>query len=182
MPETKGSQMTPTLRRIVLTIAGLVLGASAAMAQPTAGSTLLGTFDAWEAYKGNDNGRGSVCYVVSQPQTKEPATVKRDAVYFLITSWPGQKVANEPSVIIGYPFKERSEATVQVGSDKFQFFTKDDGAWLASRDDESKLITALRSAAELTVKGMSRRGTLTTDTYSLKGISAALDKAAEGCK
>jgi hypothetical protein len=29
---------------------------------------------------------------------------------------------------------------------------------------------------------MSKRGTLTTDTYSLKGISAALDKASEGCK
>jgi hypothetical protein len=151
------------------------------MAQP-AGSTLLGNFEAWEAYKGNDNGRGAVCYVVSQPATKEPAAAKRDAVYFLITSWPGQKVANEPSILIGYPFKEGSEATVQVGSDKFQFFTKDDGAWLAKREDEQRLITALRSAGDLTVKGVSRRGTLTTDTYSLKGISAALDKAAEGCK
>lgn len=173
--------MTPPFRWIALTVAGLAFGTSVALAQP-AGSTLLGTFEAWEAYKGTDNGRGSVCYVVSQPQTKDPATAKRDAVYFLITSWPSQKVSNEPSVIIGYPFKERSEATVQVGSDKFQFFTKDDGAWLASRDDETKLIAAMRSAGELTVKGMSRRGTLTTDTYSLKGISAALDKAAEGCK
>ena len=40
----------------------------------------------------------------------------------------------------------------------------------------------MRAQGELTVKGMSRRGTLTTDTYSLKGISAALDKLAEGCK
>jgi len=157
------------------------MGAGAALAQP-AGSTPLGTFDAWETYKGNDGGRGSVCYVVSQPTAKEPATAKRDSIYFLITSWPGQKVTNEPSVIIGYPFKERSEASVQVGSDKFQFFTKDDGAWLASRDDESKLIAAMRSGSEMTVKGVSRRGTLTTDTYSLKGISPALDKAAEGCK
>ena len=174
--------MTPTLRRTFLTAIGIAIACgAAAMAQP-AGSTLLGNFEAWEAYKGNDNGRGAVCYVVSQPQPKEPATAKRDAVYFLITSWPGQKVTNEPSVIIGYAFKEHSEATVQVGSDKFQFFTKDDGAWLASREDEQKLITALRSASELTVKGMSKRGTLTTDTYSLKGISAALDKAVEGCK
>ena len=105
-----------------------------------------------------------------------------DAVYFLITSWPGQKVNNEPSIIIGYAFKPGTEATVQVGSDKFQFFTKDDGAWLASREDEQKLIAAMRAAAEVTVKGMSKRGTLTTDTYSLKGISGALDKAAEGCK
>jgi hypothetical protein len=34
----------------------------------------------------------------------------------------------------------------------------------------------------MTVKGFSKRGTLTTDTYSLKGVSPALDKVAEGCK
>ena len=158
------------------------MACGAALAQPTAGATLLGTFENWEAYKGTDGGRGSVCYAVSQPQTKDPATAKRDAIYFLITSWPGQKVNNEPSIIIGYAFKPGTEATVQVGSDKFQFFTKDDGAWLASREDEQKLITAMRAAAEVTVKGMSKRGTLTTDTYSLKGLSGALDKAAEGCK
>jgi hypothetical protein len=181
MSQTKGSQMIATFRRILFVLAGLALGTAAAIAQP-AGSALLGTFDAWETYKGNDNGRGAVCYAVSQPTVKEPATAKRDSIYFLITSWPGQKVTNEPSVIIGYPFKERSEVTVQIGSDKFQFFTKDDGAWLASRDDEAKLITAMRSGSEMTVKGVSRRGTLTTDTYSLKGISPALDKASEGCK
>ena len=174
--------MTPIHRRILLTFAGLALGAGAALAQPTAGATLLGTFDNWEAYKGTDGGRGSVCYAVSQPQTKDPATAKRDPIYFLVTTWPGQKVADEPSIIIGYAFKPGTEATVQVGSDKFQFFTKDDGAWLLSRDDEKKLIAGLRSASELTVKAMSKRGTLTTDTYSLKGVSAALDKAAEGCK
>src|SRR6185436_18849828 len=59
MPQTKGSQMTPTLRRILFTFAGLAMAAGAAMAQP-AGSTLLGTFDAWETYKGNDGGRGAV--------------------------------------------------------------------------------------------------------------------------
>jgi hypothetical protein len=174
--------MIPTLRRTLFTLAGLALAGGAALAQPTAGATLLGTFDNWETYKGSDGSRGAVCYAVSQPQTKEPATAKRDPIYFLITTWPGQKVSNEPSIIIGYPFKEKSEATVQVGSDKFQFFTKDDGAWLLKREDEAKLIAALRSGSEFTVKGISKRGTLTTDTYSAKGITPALDKAAEGCK
>jgi hypothetical protein len=174
--------MTPTLRRTLLTFAGFALACGAALAQPTPGATLLGNFENWEAYKGVDGARGSVCYAVSQPQSKEPASAKRDPIWFLISTWPTQKVVNEPSIIIGYSFKEGTEATVQVGSDKFQFFTKDDGAWLMKREDEQRLVTALRSAGDLTVKGVSKRGTLTTDTYSLKGISAALDKAAEGCK
>src|SRR5262249_53884016 len=148
----KGSQMTSTFRQTLLSFAGFALTCGAAFAQPTAGANLLGTFDQWEAYKGADGGHGSVCYAVSQPQTKDPATAKRDPIYFLISTWPGQKVSNEPSVIIGYAFKPGSEATVQVGSDKFQFFTKDDGAWLASRDDETKLISAMRANGELTVK------------------------------
>ena len=171
--------MIAPLGRIVLAVLAVCFGAAAASAQ--SGPTLLGTFDAWEAYKTSDN-RGAVCWAVTQPQTKEPASAKRDPIYFLITTWPKQGIANEPSVVIGYQFKETSEATVQVGSDKFAFFTKADGAWLQSKQDEQRLITAMRGASDMTVKGFSKRGTLTTDTYSLKGISAALDKLAEGCK
>ena len=134
-----------------------------------------------KAYKTTD-GRGPVCYAISAPKAKEPASAKRDAIYFLITSWPKASIANEPSVIIGYQFKDASKATVQVGSDKFEFFTKADAAWMLTGPDEQRLISGMRTASEMTVKGFSKRGTLTTDTYSLKGISAALDKAAEGCK
>jgi hypothetical protein len=171
------------LRVIGIAALGLMAGVSAAFAQ-AAGPTLLGTSDAWEAYKTDDttNKRGAVCYAVTQPQTKEPAAAKRDPIYFLITTWPKAKIDSEPSVVIGYQFKEGAEATVQVGSDKFTFFTRADGAWMQSNADEKRLIAAMRGASEMTVKGISKRGTLTTDTYSLKGLSLALDKVAEGCK
>lgn len=174
--------MTLILRLIAIAAFGLFAGAAAALAQ--SGPTLLGTFEAWEAYKTEDtnNNRGAVCYAVTQPQTKEPATAKRDPIYFLITTWPKAKITNEPSVVIGYQFKEGAQATVQVGSDKFNFFTKADGAWLQEKEQEQRLITAMRGNSEMTVKGMSKRGTLTTDTYSLKGLSVTLDKVAEGCK
>jgi hypothetical protein len=169
-----------SLGRIALSTIGLGFCITSALAQG-ASPSLLGTFDDWEAYKTNDT-RGAVCYAISAPKAKEPASAKRDPIYFLVTTWPKANIAHEPSVIIGYQFKDTSKATVQVGSDKFEFFTKADGAWLPTGSDEQRLITAMRSASELTVKGFSKRGTLTTDTYSLKGISAALDKAAEGCK
>lgn len=177
--QAKVVSMSLMFRRVGIATVALAATIGAAAAQP--GPTLLGTSDAWEAYKNND-GRGAVCWAVSQPQTKEPATAKRDPIYFLITTWPKASIANEPSVVIGYQFKDGATATVEVGSDKFSFFTKADGAWLQSKQDEQRLITALRGAGEMRVKGISKRGTLTTDTYSLKGISVALDKAAEGCK
>ncbi len=171
--------MSLTFARVGFAAVALAAGMGIASAQQS--PTLLGSQDAWEAYKNND-GRGAVCWAVSQPQTKEPAAAKRDPIYFLITTWPKAAIANEPSIVIGYQFKEGANATVEVGSDKFTFFTKADGAWLQSKQDEQRLVTAMRGAGEMRVKGISKRGTLTTDTYSLKGISAALDKVAEGCK
>ncbi len=171
--------MFPILGRIA--VATFALSACLAAASAQTGPTLLGTHDAWEAYK-NTDGRGTVCWAVTQPQSKEPATAKRDPIYFIITTWPKQKINNEPSVVIGYQFKDASQATVEVGSDKFNFFTKADGAWLQDKAEEQRLIAAMRGAGEMTVKGISKRGTLTTDTYSLKGLSVALDKVTEGCK
>lgn len=170
--------MFAPLCRIAIATLGLCAAGSVALAQP--GPALLGKFESWEAYKTTD-GRGAVCYVVTQPGAKDPPTAKRDPIYFMITSWPTAKIANEPSIVIGYQFKDASQATVEIGSDKFSFFTKADGAWLNGKD-EARFITAMRGASEMTVKGFSKRGTLTTDTYSLAGISAALDKMAEGCK
>jgi len=40
----------------------------------------------------------------------------------------------------------------------------------------------MKGGTSLIVKGTSSRGTLTTDKYSLLGISAALDKIGEACK
>ncbi|MFN9544124.1 MAG: Invasion associated locus B family protein, partial [Alphaproteobacteria bacterium] len=71
---------------------------------------------------------------------------------------------------------------VEVGSDTGAFVTQAEGAWLNSAPDEARRGAAMRASGGLTGRGRSRRGTLTTDTYSLKGISAALDKLAEGCK
>jgi len=168
------------LGRLALAAVGATALAFAAQAQATT-PTQLGAFGDWEAFKATD-ARGTVCYVISAPKTKEPATARRGQIHFMVSSWPGASIANEPSIMIGYPFKDGSTATVEVGTDSFEFFTKEDGAWLNTGPDEGRLVSAMRASGELTVKGMSRRGTLTTDTYSLKGISAALDKLAEGCK
>ena len=42
-------------------------------------------------------------------------------------------------------------------------------------------LEALRKAPEVTVKGVSAKGTASSDTFSLKGLSQALDKVAQNC-
>jgi invasion protein IalB len=141
----------------------------------------IGTFGDWVAYsyKAADT---KVCYVSSSPKGSEPKTVKRDPAFFLVTHMPGRKVRGEVSTIIGYPFKKETNAELLIHEAKFTLFTNADGAWADTTATEKEIVTAMKSGSTLKVKGTSWRGTQTTDTYSLSGISAALAAIDKACK
>jgi hypothetical protein len=144
----------------------------------------LGTFQSWTAFI-NGTGDNKSCYVIARPQSSEPAKAKRDPIAFLVTDWPARKAKGEPEVVPGYQYKDSSVVTAQVGSDKFDFFTKNDGgeggAWVKKTADEQRLVAALRANGQMVVTGISKRGTMTHDTYSLGGVSDALDKIHAAC-
>jgi invasion protein IalB len=90
-------------------------------------------------------------------------------------------VVNEVSVKMGYPFAAGAKVTATVGTAKFELFTKDEGAFVEKPDMETKLIDAMKTASSMKIEGKSARGTATSDTYSLDGLSDALDRAAKEC-
>lgn len=141
--------------------------------------TKLNQFDAWAAYS-YKSGANTVCYVLSVPLTSEPATVKHGDNFFLVSKRPGQ-TSFEPQFMAGYPLKPNSKVVVTVDGKTFEFFTKDSSAWLESNSAETQIVAAMRAGSNLTVKAVSSRGTNTAYTYSLKGITAALN-AAQKCK
>ncbi|HWU27360.1 MAG TPA: invasion associated locus B family protein [Rhizomicrobium sp.] len=171
------------LQRLVIA-AAVAAGTLAARPALADAPQPLGDFKSWSAFA-SGAGDDKVCYVLSKPKLSEPSKVKRDAVYFLINDWPGRKAKSEPEIMPGYLFKDGSKVTAEVGPDKFEFFTKNEGtsggAWIEQQSDESRLIEAMRRGAEIIVRGESKRGTKTQDTYSLAGLSDALDKAHGAC-
>jgi hypothetical protein len=148
-------------------------------AQPT----LLGQFADWGAYTASPGGR-KVCFALARPGSSQtsPAGRPRDPAHIFISTRPADQVKDEVSLIIGYTFKDKSNATVEVGSTKFNLYTERDGAWISNAPDETRLIEAMRRGSELVVKGTSARGTQTTDNFSLKGIGQALDRVAQECR
>ncbi|MGL6181779.1 MAG: invasion associated locus B family protein, partial [Aestuariivirga sp.] len=60
--------------------------------------------------------------------------------------------------------------------------TNADGAWADKPETEKKIVSAMKNGKVLKISGTSWRGTATTDTYSLEGISAALAKIDDACK
>jgi len=176
-----------SLRGISLFIAGLGAAAfvsSAAVGQaPTAGATLLGQYGDWGAYTASPGGK-KVCFALAKPSSSStnPPNRPRDPAWLFISTRPAEKVKEEVSVIIGYPFKANSDATVEVGGSTFAMYTQNDGAWIKNAAEEARLVEAMRKGSDVTVKGESGRGTKTTDTFSLKGISQALDRTAQECR
>jgi hypothetical protein len=153
--------------------------AAAAGAQPH----LLGQYGDWGAYTANPGGR-KVCFAIARPAKSEthPPNRPRDPTYLFVSSRPAEKVKDEVSVIFGYGFKPSTDATLDVGGASFAMYTQNDGAWIKNAAEEAKLVESMRKASDLTIKGASARGTSTTDVYSLKGLSQALDRVNKECQ
>ncbi|HEY6255838.1 MAG TPA: invasion associated locus B family protein [Xanthobacteraceae bacterium] len=146
--------------------------------------TLLGQYGDWGAYTATMRDGRKVCFSIAKPKSAQtnPAGRKRDPAYAFVADRPAENVRNEVSVIIGYPFKASTDAAAEIGSDKFAMYTLNDGAWIKNVAEEARMVDAMRKGSDLTVKGVSRQGTESTDQYSLKGLSQAVDRAAQECK
>lgn len=142
--------------------------------------TQIKQFDVWGAYS-YKSGNGKVCYVLSVPTQMQPSSVNHGDNFFLVTQKPGQNVSFEPQFMAGYDLKANSKVTVTIGSRSFNMFVNGKSGWMENAAEEPQLIAAMRGGADMVVKAQSQRGTNTTYTYSLKGISAALN-AVQNCK
>jgi len=126
---------------------------------------------------------GKVCYVltVPKPSSMKPANVDHGDMFFFVSQRPGQAVSFEPQFIAGYALREGSKVSVSIGNKKFTMFTKGKSAWVENAAEEPQLIAAMKGGSDMQVQAQSGRGTKTSYSFSLKGISAALDSIT-GCK
>jgi invasion protein IalB len=61
-------------------------------------------------------------------------------------------------------------------------YSQGDGLWIKNAAEEERMVEAMRKSADLVVKGISSKGTETTDTFSLKGLAQALDRISQDCR
>ena len=156
---------------------------AAAAAAGGAEPTLIGQFGTWGAYTATPNGR-KVCFALAKPSSSKtnPPNRPRDPAYAFVSTRPAEKVVNEVSIMIGYALKPGSESSLEVGGSAYAMYTQGDGLWIKNAAEEEQMVSAMRKSAEVTVKGVSAKGTETTDVFSLKGLSQALDRLAQDCK
>lgn len=165
----------------VLKLAALAVTVSLTLATVAQAETNLGSFSNWTAWEDSDPS-GKICYISAEPNDWQPRNVNRDPIHFLVTHQKGTKVHNEVSTIIGYPFDTKIVASATIDGKSYDMITDKSHGWLAVEASNAAFVGAMKAGAELTVVGTSKRGTRTTDTYSLKGVTAAMAKIDSACK
>ena len=118
------------------------------------------------------------CFIGSLPTFLDiPKGKKRGESYILI-----YRINKDPEAIIqinsGYPYKDKEPVEFKIDKKIYEFYTEDDSAWT---NNDKEIIYAMKKGVDLTITGISKRGTKTMDTYSLIGFTTAYNKLAKDC-
>ena len=141
--------------------------------------TPVGTFGDWGAFTAQ--GKGKTCYALAQPRDRTPGALKREAAYVFISNRPGENVRNEVSIIMGFAMKDNSDAKAEINGTTFDLICKGANAWVKNAAREGEFVDAMRRGSKLVIKASSIKGNVTTDSYSLAGLSDALARVQKDC-
>ena len=130
----------------------------------------------WTLIKDND-----WCYIGSLPIKSDlPETKKRGESYILVYKIIGSD-DNIVQVEAGYKYNLDKNITVRIDNTSFKFYSTEDSSETAWTDDDKKVIYAMKKGLQLILSGQSSRGTITNDTYTLKGFTAAFNQLNNDC-
>ena len=165
-----------TVTAIALCVAGVATAQSL---------TAIGAAVDWTVFQDPSNAK--YCYIVSSPTSSKAmkdgaeVSVTRGDIRLYIAIKNG---ATEPSFLAGYPLANDKAVEAKIGGEVFNYFTNSSAnaeyAWPSPQSD-GQLISSMKKGVDVVVTGLSQRGTQTVDTFSLKGFTAAYNKAVETC-
>lgn len=115
----------------------------------------------------------------------KPASVdgeQREGAYLSIVNIPGEGIKNSVAFGFGKSGAGKAQASATVDGKTFELLTFDTAAFAASGSPEAELISAMRRGAETSVNWTEADGSISKDTYSLKGFTAARAKIDSDCR
>ena len=121
------------------------------------------------------------CYIGSLPiNTDLPETKKRGDNYIIVYKIIGSD-ENIVQVEAGYKYNLEKNITIKIDNSSFKFYSTMDSSETAWTDEDKKVIYAMKRGLSLLLSGQSTRGTITNDSYTLKGFTTAINKLNNDC-
>ncbi len=149
--------------------------ASAQQRPPAAdGPKSIGTFQDWQAATHTEGGQ-PVCYALTRAKSSAPATPGRGEVVLTVTQRPSLRDA--VAISAGFAFAANAEVKVEAGATTFEFYTAQRSAFAR---EGGKTVAAFNKASQAVAKAPGPKGVV-TDTFSLRGFSAAYAAITKAC-
>jgi len=121
------------------------------------------------------------CYIVSSPIKSDLSEEKkRGQNYILVYKIIGSE-ENIIQIEAGYKYNLNKKINVKIDNTNFDFYSTEDSSETAWTNDDTKVIYAMKKGLVLTLTGESTRGTITNDTYTLKGFTNAVNLLNKDC-
>ena len=121
------------------------------------------------------------CYIGSLPLKSDlPETKTRGKNYILVYKIIGSD-ENIVQVEAGYKYNLDKDIIFKIDNTYFDLYSIEDSSETAWTDDDKKVIYAMKKGLELVLSGESIYGTITNDTYTLKGFTAAINMLNKNC-
>ena len=172
------------ISKIALGMGALSLMTGVAMAQEQSTNRVAAKTD-WSVFV-EDN--PTECWGVATPKetvnTRDGrvVAVQRGEILLMTFYRPAAGVSGQVTFTGGYPFASGSTVNLNINDTQFELFTEGEWAWPASAEDDAKIITAMKGGSSAILTARSSRGTVTKDSFSLLGYTAATEEAARRCQ
>jgi hypothetical protein len=135
----------------------------------------LGKFDDWIAATHVEAGQ-TVCYAFTRPTSSTPAVSGRGDVVLTVTERSTGRDAVALSA--GFAYAPNAAATLEIDQNKLDFYTAQRSAF--SRDGHAA-VAILEKGRQAVAHSPGPHNTAVTDTFSLRGFSAAYAAIIKAC-
>ena len=142
----------------------------------------LGGTDAWQAFTFIENNNQKVCYILGTPIDARGEYERQGKVHLVVTHRPNQNSFDVVSIAPGYVYQPGTEATIEVGGQRFAFLTKGDRAFALENATDQMVVKKMLSAPQLFAIGFSKSAKTTLDKYDLKDFGKAYDLINQECQ
>lgn len=139
------------------------------------GPSAIGTFGDWIAATYAQGGQ-KVCYAFTRAASSTPSLPHRGDVVLTVTQRPDLR--DGVAIEAGFEFPAKASVTVQVDRSGLDFYTAAHNAF--ARDGKAT-VAAFHHGSRAIARSPGPHGREVTDTFSLKGFSAAYAAVVKAC-
>tara|TARA_B100000768_G_C11225689_1_gene352665 strand:- start:1 stop:525 length:525 start_codon:yes stop_codon:yes gene_type:complete len=170
--------------KTLISSAACILGllCSSASAQETPKS--VSSHESWYIFAESEP---KECWTVSLPSSTEntrdgkQVKVRRSAILLMVFYNPNEKVKGQVAFTGGYKFANERIISLDIDGVTYELFATGEWAWLENDAQDAKILPAMKRGNTAIITAQSERGTVTKDTFSLKGFTAAVEDAEKRC-